>query len=61
MDEPLSNLDAKLRVQMRNQISKLSECDNLHYVTMTKPSVNMGTHVVKDGFIQLDSPQERQP
>ena len=62
MDEPLSNLDAKLRVQMRIEISKLHQ--NLQttiiYVTHDQTeALTMGTRIVvmKDGLIQqIDSP-----
>ena len=62
MDEPLSNLDAKLRVQMRIEISKLHQ--NLQttiiYVTHDQTeALTMGTRIVvmRDGFIQqVDSP-----
>lgn len=61
-DEPLSNLDAKLRVQMRNEISKLHQ--KLHttfiYVTHDQTeAMTMGSRIVvmKDGFIQqVDTP-----
>jgi len=63
MDEPLSNLDAKLRVQMRIEISKLHQ--NLQttiiYVTHDQvEAMTMGTRIVvmRDGFIQqVDTPQ----
>ena len=63
MDEPLSNLDAKLRVQMRIEISKLHQ--NLQttiiYVTHDQTeAMTLGTRIVvmKDGVIQqVDSPQ----
>ena len=63
MDEPLSNLDAKLRVQMRIEISKLHE--NLKatiiYVTHDQTeAMTLGTRIVvmKDGVIQqVDTPQ----
>ncbi|MFV0441112.1 MAG: ABC transporter ATP-binding protein [Lachnospirales bacterium] len=63
MDEPLSNLDAKLRVQMRTEISKLH--NNLQttfiYVTHDQTeAMTLGTRIVvlKDGYIQqIDSPQ----
>lgn len=63
MDEPLSNLDAKLRVQMRIEISKLHQ--RLHttiiYVTHDQTeALTMGTRIVvmRDGFIQqVDAPQ----
>lgn len=57
MDEPLSNLDAKLRVQMRTELSKLH--DNLQvtviYVTHDQTeAMTMGDRIVvlRDGFIQ---------
>jgi multiple sugar transport system ATP-binding protein len=56
-DEPLSNLDAKLRVQMRTEIAKLHQ--NLQatmiYVTHDQvEAMTMGNRIVvmKDGFIQ---------
>jgi len=56
-DEPLSNLDAKLRVQMRTEIAKLHQ--NLQatmiYVTHDQvEAMTMGSRIVvmKDGFIQ---------
>jgi len=61
-DEPLSNLDAKLRVQMRTQISKLHHKLNatMIYVTHDQTeAMTMGDKIVvmKDGFIQqIDSP-----
>ena len=62
MDEPLSNLDAKLRVQMRVEISKLHE--RLHatiiYVTHDQvEAMTLGSRIVvmKDGLMQqVDSP-----
>jgi len=63
MDEPLSNLDAKLRVQMRIEISKLHQrlATTFIYVTHDQTeAMTMGTRIVvmKDGFIQqVDSPQ----
>lgn len=61
-DEPLSNLDAKLRVQMRTEISKLhSKLETtMIYVTHDQvEAMTMGDRIVvmKDGFInQIDSP-----
>lgn len=57
MDEPLSNLDAKLRVQMRTEIIKLHrELDaTMIYVTHDQvEAMTMGTRIVvlKDGVIQ---------
>ena len=64
MDEPLSNLDAKLRVQMRTEISKLHNdlATTFIYVTHDQTeAMTMGTRIVvmRDGFIQqVDSPQD---
>lgn len=61
-DEPLSNLDAKLRVQMRTEISKLhtSLASTMIYVTHDQvEAMTMGDRIVvlKDGLIQqIDSP-----
>ena len=63
MDEPLSNLDAKLRVQMRTEISKLHKRlgATIIYVTHDQTeAMTLGTRIVvmKDGVIQqVDSPQ----
>ena len=63
MDEPLSNLDAKLRVQMRTELSKLHQRlqTTIVYVTHDQTeALTMGTRIVvmKDGFIQqVASPQ----
>lgn len=63
MDEPLSNLDAKLRVQMRIEISKLHQRlqSTIIYVTHDQTeAMTLGTRIVvmKDGVIQqVDSPQ----
>ena len=62
MDEPLSNLDAKLRVQMRVEISKLHQRleTTIIYVTHDQTeAMTLGTRIVvmKDGVIQqCDSP-----
>jgi multiple sugar transport system ATP-binding protein len=62
MDEPLSNLDAKLRVEMRASISKLHRRLGVTTVYVTHDQVEamtMGTRIVvmKDGLIQqVDSP-----
>ena len=64
MDEPLSNLDAKLRVQMRIEISKLHQRlgSTIIYVTHDQTeAMTLGTRIVvmKDGIVQqIDSPQE---
>ncbi|SHK28832.1 ABC transporter ATP-binding protein [Paramaledivibacter caminithermalis] len=57
MDEPLSNLDAKLRVQMRAELSKLHQKlqTTIIYVTHDQTeAMTMGTRIVvmKDGIIQ---------
>ncbi len=63
MDEPLSNLDAKLRVQMRIEISKLHQRleTTIIYVTHDQTeAMTLGTRIVvmKDGVVQqVDSPQ----
>ena len=56
-DEPLSNLDAKLRVQMRAELSKLHDRlqTTIIYVTHDQvEAMTMGTKIVvmKDGLIQ---------
>lgn len=64
MDEPLSNLDAKLRVQMRTEITKLHQklATTFIYVTHDQTeAMTMGTRIVvmKDGYIQqIDAPQK---
>jgi multiple sugar transport system ATP-binding protein len=63
MDEPLSNLDAKLRVQMRIEIAKLHKNlgTTIIYVTHDQTeAMTLGTRIVvmKDGLVQqVDSPQ----
>jgi multiple sugar transport system ATP-binding protein len=63
MDEPLSNLDAKLRVQMRAEIIRLHQRLQTTFIYVTHDqteAMTMGTRIVvmKDGFIQqVDSPQ----
>ena len=63
MDEPLSNLDAKLRVQMRSEITKLHKRLQTTFIYVTHDqteAMTMGSRIVvmKDGFIQqVDSPQ----
>ena len=62
MDEPLSNLDAKLRVQMRAEIAKLHNRlgATIIYVTHDQTeAMTLGTRIVvmKDGVVQqVDSP-----
>ncbi|MFW6139206.1 MAG: ABC transporter ATP-binding protein [Spirochaetota bacterium] len=56
-DEPLSNLDAKLRVQMRTELAKLHQRlqTTMIYVTHDQvEAMTMGTRIVvlKDGYIQ---------
>ena len=64
MDEPLSNLDAKLRVQMRSKIASLHNRlkATIIYVTHDQTeAMTLGTRIVvlKDGVImQVDSPQK---
>lgn len=64
MDEPLSNLDAKLRVQMRAELIKLHNDLKTTFVYVTHDqteAMTMGTRicVMKDGLIQqLASPTE---
>ena len=63
MDEPLSNLDAKLRVQMRTEITKLHHRLQTTFIYVTHDqteAMTMGSRIVvmKDGFIQqVDTPQ----
>ncbi len=63
MDEPLSNLDAKLRVQMRTEIAKLHNKLQTTFIYVTHDqteAMTLGTRIVvlKDGYIQqVDSPQ----
>ncbi len=64
MDEPLSNLDAKLRNQMRAEIIKLRKKINTTFIYVTHDQVEamtLGDRIVimKDGFIQqIGTPQE---
>ena len=64
MDEPLSNLDAKLRVQMRTEIAKLYKKLNTTFIYVTHDqteAMTLGTRIVvmKDGVIQqVASPKE---
>ncbi len=63
MDEPLSNLDAKLRVQMRAEIAKLQHDLNVTTVYVTHDQIEamtMGDRVAvmsKGSLMQVDSPQ----
>ena len=64
MDEPLSNLDAKLRNQMRAEIIKLREKIQTTFIYVTHDqteAMTLGDRIVimKDGFIQqIGTPQE---
>ena len=64
MDEPLSNLDAKLRNQMRAEIIKLRERVNTTFIYVTHDqteAMTLGDRIVimRDGFIQqIGTPQE---
>ena len=62
MDEPLSNLDAKLRVQMRSEIVSLHNKLNATTIYVTHDqteAMTMATRIVimKDGYIQQSSCQ----
>ena len=63
LDEPLSNLDAKLRAQMRTEISKLHQRLGTTFIYVTHDqteAMTMGTRIVvmKGGIIQqVDTPQ----
>ena len=62
LDEPLSNLDAKLRAAMRSEISRLHQRLGTTFIYVTHDQVEamtMGTRIVvmRDGFVQqIDSP-----
>jgi len=64
MDEPLSNLDAKLRNQMRAELIKLRHTVNTTFIYVTHDqteAMTLGDRIVimKDGFIQqIGTPQE---
>lgn len=64
MDEPLSNLDVKLRVQMRSEIKKLHEKLQTTFIYVTHDqteALTMGDRIVvlNNGIIQqVDSPEE---
>ena len=64
MDEPLSNLDAKLRNQMRAEIIKLRQRINTTFIYVTHDqteAMTLGDRIVimKDGYIQqIGTPQE---
>ena len=63
LDEPLSNLDAKLRAQMRTELSKLHQRLGTTFIYVTHDqteAMTMATRIVvmKDGLIQqVDTPQ----
>ena len=63
MDEPLSNLDAKLRVQMRTEITKLHKKLGTTFIYVTHDqteAMTMGTRIVvmnKGVVQQVDTPQ----
>ena len=63
LDEPLSNLDAKLRTQMRTEIIKLHKKLGTTFIYVTHDqteAMTMGDRIVvmKDGLIQqVDTPQ----
>ena len=63
MDEPLSNLDAKLRVAMRTEIKKLHNKLKTTFIYVTHDqteAMTMGTRIVvmKDGLVQqVNTPQ----
>ena len=64
MDEPLSNLDAKLRNQMRAELIKLREKIDTTFIYVTHDQVEAMTRgdrivIMRDGFIQqIGTPQE---
>lgn len=64
LDEPLSNLDAKLRAQMRTELLKLHKRLGTTFIYVTHDqteAMTMGTRIVvmKDGIVQqVDTPQE---
>ena len=64
MDEPLSNLDAKLRNQMRAELIKMRESVNTTFIYVTHDqteAMTLGDRIVimKDGFIQqIGTPRE---
>ena len=63
LDEPLSNLDAKLRTQMRSEIAKLHAKLKTTFIYVTHDQIEamtMGTRIVvmKNGFVQqIDTPK----
>ena len=60
LDEPLSNLDAKLRVQMRTELKKIHEKLGTTFIYVTHDQVeamSMGTQIIvmSDGHVMQDS------
>lgn len=60
LDEPLSNLDAKLRVQMRTELKKIHERLGTTFIYVTHDQVeamSMGTQIIvmSDGHVMQDS------
>lgn len=64
LDEPLSNLDAKLRTRMRTEISRLHDILNKTFLYVTHDqaeAMTMGDRIVvmRNGYIQqVDAPQK---
>lgn len=64
LDEPLSNLDAKLRVQMRTEIAKIHNRTQTTFIYVTHDqteAMTLGTRIVvmKDGIVQqVSTPQD---
>lgn len=63
LDEPLSNLDAKLRTAMRAELSKLHQRLQTTFVYVTHDqteAMTMGTRIVvmKDGYVQQIAPPQ---
>lgn len=63
LDEPLSNLDAKLRTAMRAELSKIHKQLETTFVYVTHDqteAMTMGTRIVvmKDGFVQQIAPPQ---
>ena len=64
LDEPLSNLDAKLRVQMRSQLIELHKSLGTTFIYVTHDQVeamSMGTHIVLLNFgevMQYSTPKD---
>ncbi len=63
LDEPLSNLDAKLRAQMRTELTKLHQKLETTFIYVTHDQIEamtMGTRIVvmKDGLVQQIAPPQ---